>query len=105
MARGVLVPVCSALLAVILHSQAFAQDARIAVAANFTGAAEAVNAAFARETGLAIDLIFGGTGALYSQLTQGAPFDAFLAADAATPARLVQDGLGKAESVFTYALG
>lgn len=86
-------------------SPALAQDAQVAVAANFTAAAEELGAAFLAETGQEIAFSFGATGALYAQVTQGAPFDAFLSADAATPARLADEGLGVADSLFSYAIG
>lgn len=88
-----------------LSSPATAQDAQIAVAANFTAAAEELGATFAQETGSEIAFSFGATGQLYAQITQGAPFDAFLSADAATPARLLDEGLAMAGSDFTYAMG
>ena len=86
-------------------SPGFAQDAQIAVAANFTAAAEELGVAFAAETGQEIGLSFGATGQLYAQITQGAPFDAFLAADAERPTLLMDEGLGVEGSVFTYAVG
>lgn len=88
-----------------LAGAAPAQDARIAVAANFTAAAEELGAAFAQETGEEVAFSFGATGQLYAQITQGAPFDAFLSADAATTARLVDEGFGVDGSRFTYAVG
>lgn len=89
----------------LLAVPALAQDAQIAVAANFTAAAEELGAAFAEETGQTIGFSFGATGALYTQITQGAPFDALLSADAATPARLADEGHGDGKSVFSYAIG
>ena len=50
-------------------------------------------------------LSFGATGGLYAQISQGAPFDLFLAADDARPAKAVAEGLGVEGSVFTYATG
>lgn len=82
-----------------------AQDAQIAVAANFTAAAKELGAAFAAETGREVGFSFGSTGQLYAQITQGAPFDAFLAADAARPALLLDEGLAVEGSGFTYAVG
>lgn len=89
----------------LLAVPALAQNAQIAVAANFTAAAEELGAAFAEETGQTIGFSFGATGALYTQITQGAPFDALLSADAATPARLADEGHGDGKSVFSYAIG
>ena len=91
--------------ALLVALPAHAQDAQIAVAANFTAAAEELGAAFAAETGHQIGFSFGATGQLYAQITQGAPFDAFLSADSGTPSRLVDEGFGVEGSAFTYAVG
>jgi molybdate transport system substrate-binding protein len=84
---------------------ALADEARVAVAANFTAAAEQLAQAFTAETGHTLALSFGATGGLYTQITQGAPFAVFLAADDVRPARAVADGLGVEGSVFIYAIG
>ena len=73
---------------------AVAQEAHIAVAANFTAAAEDLGAAFRAETGSEIAFSFGRR-ALH----------AFLSADTATPARLLDEGLAVEGSDFTYAMG
>lgn len=93
------------LTGIAVSSPAFAQDAQIAVAANFTAAAEELGVAFTDETGDEIAFSFGATGQLYAQITQGAPFDAFFSADAATPARLLDEGFAVEGSDFTYAVG
>ena len=82
-----------------------AETASIAVAANFTKVAEQLAAAFKAKTGDDVVLSFGASGALYTQISQGAPFDAFLSADAAKPAKAVADGLAVEGTVFTYAVG
>lgn len=93
-------------LAIIaVSSPASAQDAQVAVAANFTAAAQDLGAAFTTETGSEVAFSFGATGQLYAQITQGAPFDAFFSADAATPARLLDEGFAIEGSDFTYAVG
>lgn len=101
--RLALIPLSLALI--FSCTLAFAQDAQIAVAANFTAAAEELGAAFAEETGQEIAFSFGATGQFYAQIAQGAPFDAFLSADAAIPARLLDEGLAVEGSEFTYAVG
>ena len=65
----------------------------------------AANFSFADATGHEALLSFGSSGQLYAQVTQGAPFDVFLAADRSYPRRSVTDGHGVADSVFTYATG
>jgi molybdate transport system substrate-binding protein len=76
-----------------------------AVAANFTNAAEELAAAFEAASGHEVVLSFGATGAIYTQIAQGAPFDVFLAADDKRPAQAVEEGYAVAGSVFSYALG
>lgn len=84
---------------------AAAQSARIAVAANFTTAAKGLAAQFARESGRTVALASGSTGKLFAQIRGGAPFDALLAADDETPARLEAEGFAVPGSRFTYATG
>jgi molybdate transport system substrate-binding protein len=50
-------------------------------------------------------LAVGATGAFYTQIRNGAPFDVLLAADDDTPARIESDGFAVKGSRFTYALG
>ena len=100
-------PILALFLALFLLAppQIRADTARIAVAGNFTAAAKDIARAFSHTTGRDVVLSFGSTGKLFAQITQGAPFDAFLSADRARPARLVAEGLGVKGSVFTYATG
>lgn len=56
---------------------------QVAVAANFTAPARALAEVFARTTGHEARLSFGATGAFYTQIKNGAPFDVLLAADSA----------------------
>jgi molybdate transport system substrate-binding protein len=92
-------------LAALLPSAARAETISVAVAANFTGVAEQLAPLFKAETGHEVSYSFGSTGQLYAQITQGAPFQVFLAADAQRPSLAVSEGLGVAGTVFTYALG
>lgn len=80
-------------------------DARIAVAANFREAALALEENFEATSGYNISQAFGATGQLYAQITNGAPFDAFLSADQHRPALLIAGGLALEETRFTYATG
>lgn len=82
-----------------------AAEINVAVAANFTEPAKEIAAAFTRKTGHAAVLSFGTSGQFHSQITQGAPFQVFLSADDARPAKLAEAGLAVPESRFTYAIG
>ncbi len=93
---------CVALLAV---APALAADTQVAVAANFTEPAKEIAAAFAAKTGHHAILNFGSSGQFYTQVTQGAPFEVFLSADADRPKRMEQEGLGMPGTRFTYAVG
>ena len=85
--------------------QATAGQTNIAVAANFTDAVKEIAAAFKAKTGHDAVLSFGATGALYTQITQEAPFEILLSADAEHPKKIIDNGLGAADSRFTYAIG
>lgn len=96
--------------AAFLVSLAFAAPSRaaetiVAVAANFTEAANEIAGAFAQATGHAVTYSFGPTGQLYTQITQDAPFEVFLAADQARPEMAEAEGFAVPGSRFTYAVG
>lgn len=94
-----------ALLTLLLPTFVGAAEVRVAVAANFTAPMKAVVAAFERATGHRAVLSFGATGKFYAQIRNGAPFDVLLAADQATPAKLVDEGAALGDSRRSYALG
>jgi len=80
-------------------------ETNVAVAANFTQPSKEIAQLFESKTGNKAILSFGATGQFYAQITQAAPFQVFLSADQATPKKLVGEGLGVADSLFTYAVG
>ncbi len=80
-------------------------EANIAVAANFSETANELAELFRKQTGHEVTLSFGSTGKHYAQITNGAPFDAFLAADAVRPKLLEDNGLTILNTRFTYAIG
>ena len=82
-----------------------AAQTNVAVAANFTGPAKEIAAAFKAKTGHEAVLSFGASGQFYTQITQGAPFQVLLSADDARPKKLLDDGLAVPGSNFTYAIG
>jgi molybdate transport system substrate-binding protein len=50
-------------------------------------------------------LIFGASGAFFTQITHDAPFEVFLSADEERPRLAVEKGFAVPESRFTYAIG
>ncbi len=95
----------AALLAVLNPGFAAAADAKVAVAANFTEPARQIGRLFEAASGHKVLFSFGATGQFYAQITQGAPFDVFVAADQATPAKTIVNGHAVPGTVFTYAIG
>jgi molybdate transport system substrate-binding protein len=96
--------VVGALIAVAA-APAFADDVPVAVAANFTEPVKEIAAAFTARTGNHVVFSFGSSGQFYTQITQGAPFQVFLSADADRPTRLEREGLAVPGTRFTYAIG
>jgi molybdate transport system substrate-binding protein len=96
---AVLLAVC------VTRGAAESGEVSVAVAANFTDAANEIADLFERKTGHEALFSFGSTGQLYTQITQEAPFEVFLSADQERPAKAVEDGFGIAGTVFTYATG
>jgi len=94
-----------ALLFGLLTNLAAAGEVHVAVAANFAAPMEKIAVEFARDTGNRVLVSSGGTGKLYAQIKNGAPFHVLLSADDETPARLEREGLGVSGSRVTYAIG
>ena len=93
------------LLGALSTNGARAADVNVAVAANFAAPMQAIAAILEKTTGHKASIVSGATGRFYAQISNGAPFDVFLAADADTPAKLEKEGLAAAGSRFTYAKG
>ncbi|MFO7808372.1 molybdate ABC transporter substrate-binding protein [Guyparkeria sp.] len=95
----------AALLAGGLLTTVSAQAATItvAVAANFTKAAEEIGAAWEETSGHDVRFSFGPSGKLLAQIQNGAPFDAYFSADTGRPEILVKSG--DARDSFVYAQG
>ena len=89
----------------VLLPGAAAEEIAVAAASNFRVTLEEIVAEFERRTSHRVTITTGSTGQLYAQITNGAPFDVFLAADRERPLRLAEQGGGIADSVFTYATG
>jgi molybdate transport system substrate-binding protein len=92
-------------LLLLLPLPLHAETIRVAVASNFSHAMQAISDQFEQQTGHSVDLIFGSTGKIYAQILNGAPFDAFFAADTERPERLEREKRIQPGSRFSYALG
>lgn len=93
------------LCAVFAHTGALAAEARVAVAANFAEPIKAIAAVLEKTTGHTLKISTGASGAFYTQIRNGAPFDVFLSADNERPEMLEKDGLTQPGTRFTYATG
>ena len=93
-------------LAVIFVMSLGAQEkVSVAAAANISSAAEPLKAAFAKANpGFELEFTFGASGALVTQILNGAPFQVYLSADMGFPRKLVDAGLS-AGPVKPYAVG
>ena len=102
-------PLLSALSAILCaaftHTAAHAAEAQVAVAANFAEPIKAIAAVLQKTTGHTLKISTGASGAFYTQIKNGAPFDAFLSADNERPELLEKEGLAQPGTRFTYALG
>ncbi len=92
-------------LVAVVPGVALAETVSLAVAANFADAAKALGAAYKVKTGSDVAVSAGATGSLYTQISQGAPFEVFLSADSKTPKKAVDGGFAVAGTEFTYAVG
>lgn len=82
-----------------------ADEIRVAVATNFFGAMNAVVERFEQTSGHRVLVSSGSTGGHYAQIKNGAPFEAFFAADTERPRLLETEGLIVPGSRFLYAIG
>jgi molybdate transport system substrate-binding protein len=82
-----------------------ADEIRVAVASNFRQAMDATVERFEQQSSHDVTLVSGSTGKHYAQVVNGAPFDAFFAADAERPRRLETERRIVPGSRFTYAIG
>ena len=102
---GVAVAFVAALALSSVSLTAHADDATIAVAANFAAPAEALQKLFEQRTPHHLKFTSGSTGQLYAQIANGAPLDALLSADREHVDQLITAGLADGTLRFTYAIG
>jgi molybdate transport system substrate-binding protein len=98
-------PIAVLLFVALGHTATWAAEAQVAVAANFAEPIKAIAAVLEKTTGHQLKISTGASGAIYTQIKNGAPFDVFLSADTERPALLEKEGLAQPGSRFTYAVG
>lgn len=84
---------------------AFGETLNVAVASNFVAAMQSIKQAFETNSEHEIRIIRGSSGKHYAQISNGAPFDAFLSADQLRPRRLIEEGFAHESALSTYAQG
>jgi molybdate transport system substrate-binding protein len=78
----------------------------VAAASDLKFALEEVAKAYTKDTGARVELVFGSSGNLTRQLTDGAPFEMFMSADEAFVFKLADAGLTKdKDRGALYAIG
>src|ERR1700744_5382653 len=82
----------------------FAQELKVATAANLQSVIKVLGADFNKKTGITIEPIVGSSGNLTTQISNGAPFDIFLSADMSFPEKLFTSGFALKKPVV-YASG
>ncbi|SDZ97721.1 molybdate ABC transporter substrate-binding protein [Microbulbifer marinus] len=94
-----------ACLAFVPWAQAADCQLRVAAAASFRPALEALLPEFEAAAGCEVQVTSGSSGVLYQQALHGAPFDLFLSADRERPELLERQNKIVPDSRRTYALG
>lgn len=83
----------------------WAAELTVAAAADLNAPLTEIANKFQKQTGSTVDLSFGASGNLTTQIENGAPFDVFLSADVGYPERLIVENLGEPQSLTRYAVG
>jgi molybdate transport system substrate-binding protein len=87
----------------LITISSFAQNLKVAVAANLQGVIKVLGKDFKQKTGIEIEPIVGSSGNLSTQIKNGAPFDVFLSADMSFPENLNKEGFAvKEPAVYAY---
>lgn len=93
------------LAGLVFPGKALTGEIHVAVASNFTATMRLLAARFEAQSDHVVVLLPGSTGKHFTQIMNGAPFDAFFAADVKRPERLEAEGRIIPGSRFSYAIG
>ena len=89
---------------VLCAGTSFAQNVKVATAANLQSVIRVLGEDFKQKTGITIEPIIGSSGNLTTQIKNGAPYDVFLSAVMTFPESLYKDGFSTKKPV-AYAQG
>ncbi len=78
---------------------------RIAAAADLQPVMPVLAREYEQQTGVKLDVSFGSSSTLATQIINGAPFDVFLSADFSFPEKIVAAGLADGKEPVSYATG
>ena len=81
------------------------QDLTIAAASDLNFAFKELVGEFEKKTGTKVKLSLGSSGNFFSQIQNGAPFDAYFSADIRYPQKLEESGHAVSGSLYRYAVG
>jgi len=97
--------VLTTMLPGLICETATASQITVATASNFLHTLKELRQPFNRQTGHKLVIVTGASGALATQIMNGAPYDVFLSADQTRVMQLVNKGFGDKLSHLTYAHG
>jgi molybdate transport system substrate-binding protein len=95
----------NAVLMLLLLSPVHAEDFHVSAADHFMLPLQELLRLFEKDTGYKASVTGTSVGMIYNKVKEGAPFDIFFSGDAITPTKMEQEGLGVANTRFTYAIG
>jgi molybdate transport system substrate-binding protein len=89
----------------LLATSVFAQQLKVAAAADLQYALQDLSGKFEKATGISLQVTYGSSGNFATQIQSGAPFDVYLSADVQYPEKLLEEGLAEPGSLYRYAVG
>jgi molybdate transport system substrate-binding protein len=89
----------------VFAGHAFADEVLVAAASDLTFPIKEIIRQFEQKTGHNVKLTLGSSGNFQAQISNGAPFDVYLSADADYVRQLDRAGLIEPNSLFVYAVG
>ncbi|HEU4853198.1 MAG TPA: molybdate ABC transporter substrate-binding protein [Telluria sp.] len=98
--------ILTTLLLACLASPAIAGQLVVAAASDLAYSMDALGKGFRKfEPSARLKVSTGASGSLFAQIRNGAPFDVFMSADMAYPARLAKEGAADGTTLAKYATG